>query len=92
MKNRAPNPHTDSVEFDDMKSNATPQDTRYLRSPTDPLGNVRVTVGFELVSCATPPRVHKSASYSGGAPYFAGEPELANDMRIALAPFMAEMP
>lgn len=80
LKNRAPDPHTDSVGFEDVKSNATPQDTRYLRSPADPFGHVRVTVGFELVSCATPPRAHRAANYGGAASFFAGEPELANDM------------
>lgn len=92
LNRRAPDRRIDSTQFEDSTKGAAPQDTRYLRSRIDPLGRVRVTVGFELVSCATPPRVHKYSTYGGEATFFAGEPELANDIRVALAPFMAEMP
>ena len=92
LNRRAPDRRIDATQFEGSTKGPAPQDTRYLRSRIDLLGRVHVTVGFELVSCATPPRVQKSAHYVGGALHFAGEPELANDIRVALAPFMAEMP
>lgn len=64
--------------------------SEFQRSRADSQGSVRVSAGFQLVSCAMP------AQFSGrsmtAASRFAGESELTRELQIALGPFLAEMP
>ena len=66
-------------------------DPHILQSRPDPLGRCRVTVGFELVSCATPARLVRTGNAERAFTMFPGEEELESDTRVALAPFVAEM-
>ena len=66
-------------------------DPQILQSKPDPLGRCRVTVGFELVSCATPARLVRTGNAERTFTMFPGEEELESDIRVALAPFVAEM-
>ncbi len=67
-------------------------DLQTMQSRPDPLGRCRITIGFELVSCATPARAQRTFSSGHGLLRFPGEDELEADIRVALAPFVAEMP
>lgn len=48
--------------------------------------------GFELVSCATPPRAYSRGAWEPVHHRFVGDSELGEDIRIALSPLLAEMP
>lgn len=61
-----------------------------LRSRPDSDGHIRVTAGFELASAATPARI--GDRFTDRASRFPGESELAGDLRVALSPFLSEMP
>ena len=87
MGGRAPDTRAEETSQPD----ALVPDLHTLQSRTDPLGRCRITVGFELVSCAIPTRVQLKDNPGNDLLRFPGERELAADTQVALAPFVAEM-
>ena len=88
----APSPTKDAGASESLSPAAAPAPdaTDVLRSRLDAQGCLRVTCGFELASSATPAR-YAHRSYDSSL-RFAGEAELSQDLQVALAPFLAEVP
>ena len=87
-----PDPTKDAGASESLSPAAEPavDATDVLRSRLDAQGCLRVTCGFELASSATPAR-YAHRSYDSSL-RFAGEAELSQDLQVALAPFLAEVP
>jgi hypothetical protein len=85
---RAPNALDDHESPLDTENQA-PKTVRLL-SKVDSFGRLTATVGFQLVSCAIPPRTKLHAKQVNE--FFAGELELSRDVRAALHLFVSELP
>lgn len=89
---RAPDSQDEFDQLGDAAHVKAAASDRSLQVERGTSSGIRVRAGFELATCATPPRLIGTASSSEGKALFPGEIELTADCRAAISPLLSELP